>query len=67
MEKSKLGFLALAATMWPGIGSYALETRRSPHYIEYSGIPTEEQKRKSAERKARKLAKKARKNNSKVR
>ena len=42
-----------------GLGS---RPRSTPRYIEYSGIPTEEQLRKRVERKARKKAKKRSKN-----
>jgi len=55
--KGIMPLLMMAQTLG-GVYSLGGRRHRTPHYIEYSGIPSEEQKRKSSERKARKKARK---------
>jgi hypothetical protein len=57
-RRSRLGIMSMMMAQTLG-NVYGMSNRQhTPHYIEYSGIPSEEQKLKSAERKARKRARK---------
>lgn len=59
-EQRKSGFntLSMMAQMFGNVYGMGSRHHSTPHYFEYSGIPSEEQLRKRAERKARKMAKK---------
>jgi hypothetical protein len=57
-RKSGLGIMSMMMASMLGSVYGMSHRQRSPHYIEYSGIPSEEQRLKSAERKERKKARK---------
>jgi len=58
LKSRGLGLSMMMASIFGGLFSPDIRQHNEPHYFEYSGIPTEEQLRKRAERKARKKAKK---------
>lgn len=58
LKPRSLGLSMMMTSMLGSVYGMGNVHRHEPHYFEYSGIPSEEQLRKRAERKARKMAKK---------